>query len=113
MITFIGNGIQRIIIALFDKKIESESILFSFNFINELTHKEDFFLDLPDVSVHKDRYSEFIIFHNLENGFYTYQVLEGDEIITTGRLQVLNDSFSDTKIIRYEDYDGEFKAYQG
>lgn len=116
MITLISNDLeQRIRIALFDKMIDNNSIYFSFNLINELTNKETLIAGCTDISLHRDRYSEFIMLnHGLDNGFYTYQVLEMNEtLITIGRLQVLNDSFSETKVIRYEDYNGEFKAYQG
>ena len=105
-----------IFITLFDKR-ETSSNTYSFLFQNEVT-KEEVTLSLADVSPFKDRYSEFNIleatFENSTVGFWRYFVTQtgsGADIIATGKMELTAANLSTAGVIRYNGYNGDYKAY--
>ena len=116
MIRIEYNTNQNIYISLYDKKI-SVSNTYIFKFINQVT-SEEVTLTLNDISLHKERYSKFLIsntaFTNRTIGFWNYYVTQaasGNTIIATGKMLLETNNLSEADVSRYDGYIGSYKTY--
>lgn len=116
MVIIDKGAASTIYIPLFDKR-ETSSNTYSFLFQNEVT-KEEVTLSLVDLSPFKDRYSEFDIlstsFTTGTVGFWRYYVTQsgsGSTIIATGKMELTAANLSTAGVIRYNGYNGDYKAY--
>jgi hypothetical protein len=116
MIRIEYNSNQNIFIALTDKRLTTNDT-YVFKFIHQVTF-EEVQLSLNDISLHKNRYSKFLIsssaFNNKTIGFWNYYVTQlgsGDIVIATGKMLLETNNLSIEGVTRYEGYNGSYKTY--
>jgi hypothetical protein len=113
MIPIEKNASGKFVIALSDKIPAYIDDDYEFIFNNDTT-KESITLNLNDVSIHKERYSEFDYdindFQNANTGFYTYKIYYHSDLIATGKMLLFENLPSD--ITQYSGYNGEAIVYE-